>query len=271
MRSTDRPSPVAAGMDEPGGTGAPRVVRAGNRSAMTLDGTRTFIVGRTRPLVIDPGPEDPAHLDAVIASLAGETPRAILLTHSHRDHAGNASALADRTGARVWGARAETGGGGATEPLEEGAVFEAGEGRVVALATPGHSADHYAFVWTGGGAPRGGAVFVGDLMLGLGTTTFVGSPGGSVRDYLRSLDRLEALDPELLYPAHGPPLSDPATAIRRYREHRLARIAQVEARLRESPQLNPGELVEAIYGRLGAGLQKHAEDSVRAILEYLAA
>lgn len=250
-----------------------RVVRAENASPMTLDGTRTYLVGRARPVVIDPGPDDAAHLRALEEALAGAAPVAILLTHAHADHAAGAGALARRTGAEVWMAP------GSLQPLPaglvgrwigEGSEVETDAGTVRAIATPGHVPEHLVFHWTGPEAPPGGALFVGDLLMGSGDTTLVSPPEGDLAAYLRSLDRLESLEPGILFPAHGPPLEDPGEAVRRYRAHRRERIEQVRTALRGVPDASPSELVERVYGPdLDPALRAAAAGSLKSILKYL--
>lgn len=256
------------------GRGALRVVRADNPSPMTLDGTRTWVVGRQRPVVIDPGPADEGHLRAIEAALGGARPLAILLTHAHPDHAAAAPALAERTGAPVWMAR------GALHPappglvvgrwIGDGAEVETDAGTLRAVSTPGHAPEHLAYWWTGRGAPERGAGFVGDLLMGEGDTTLVAPPEGNLAEYLRSLDRIGALDAEVLYPAHGEPLHDPRGAVARYREHRAARIEQVRRVLARLPGASVAALVDEVYGAgLHPGLREAAEGSMRAVLHYL--
>ena len=241
---------------------APRVVRANNPSPMTLDGTRTFIVGQRRPVVIDPGPDDPAHLEAIERALGGVPPLAILLTPDHPDHAGGARALSARTGAPVRG--------GKGHPLEDGEEVACDGGAIRAIATPGHAPEHIAFSWTGGRAPGGGALFVGDLLMGQGDTTLVAWPEGDLADYLASLERVRGLAPGILYPAHGPPLLDPAAAVGRYRAHRVARLQQVAEARRALPGASAEELVARVYGPgLHPSLRRAAEGSVRAMIEFL--
>lgn len=248
---------------------------APNPSAMTLDGTRTFILGAESPLVIDPGPDVAAHLDAIAGALAGAVPTAILLTHSHPDHADAAPALAARTGAPVMLAK-----GALREPfaasrvahwLEEGDEIESDAGTVRVFATPGHAPEHVSFFWTGPHAPPGGAVFVGDVFMGGADTTLVSPPEGDLRDYLHTLDRVGALDPGVLYPAHGPPIDDPAQAVSRYRRHRMERVEQVVRALREAGPSRAAGIVDAVYGAaLDPRLRRAAEGSLGALLDYLA-
>ena len=251
-----------------------RTVRARNPSPMTLDGTRTYVVGRERPAVIDPGPDDPAHLDAVVAALQGATPVAILLTHSHADHAAGAPALAERTGAPVMMAQ------GALAPpfppervgrwLADGDTVDTDSGTLRALATPGHAPEHLCFVWTGGEAPQGGAVFVGDHLMGHGDTTLVAPPEGELGAYLDSLNRIDGLEAEILYPTHGEEIRDPSLTIERYRRHREERIEQVVRALRRAGPSTPPQIVGEIYGEeLDPALRQAAEASLGALLAFL--
>ncbi len=241
---------------------------------MTLDGTRSFIVGRSRPVVIDPGPEDPAHLNAIERALEGRKPEAIVVTHSHADHAGGAAVLAAATGAPVLAAAGAVGAGYPSELgvrwVAEGVEVETDSGLLRVLATPGHAPEHIALRWTGGGAPEGGAVFVGDLLMGSGDTTLVAPPEGDLRAYLLSLERIAALKPAILYPAHGPPLTSPAAALRRYVAHRMERVAQVRSARSANPGAPAEDLVRRIYGpALHPALAAAAEGSIRAVLAYL--
>lgn len=235
-------------------TDALRTLVAPNPGPMTLDGTRTFIVGRERPAVIDPGPLHPAHRDAILAALGGRTPVAILLTHAHADHSELAGPLARDTGAPVVDVR-------------EGHAVRTDAGDLHVLATPGHAPDHVAFHW-----PARGAVFVGDTLMGQGDTTLVAPPEGDLAAYLRSLERIAALSPSVLYPAHGPPLTDAAGTIARYRRHREERIAQVVRALRLAGPSLPREILDEVYGpTLLPALRGAAEGSLHAILGYLGA
>ena len=223
-----------------------RTLLASNPSPMTLDGTRTFLVGHGRPAVIDPGPDDPRHLRAILDALAGTRPGAILLTHCHPDHAALATRLSEATGTPVTQGDAET-----------------DTGAIRAIATPGHPPDHVCFLWED-------TLFVGDLFMGEGDTTLVASPEGDLRAYLGSLERVRELAPQVLYPAHGPPIADPLEAVRRYRRHREERIQQVRDAMRRTRSSEPAVLVRSVYGpQLHPGLRSAAEGSVRAILDYL--
>jgi glyoxylase-like metal-dependent hydrolase (beta-lactamase superfamily II) len=251
-------------------TDALRTLLAPNPGPMTLDGTRTFVVGCERPAVIDPGPSAGRHLEAILAALEGRAPIAILLTHAHGDHSELAGQLAFETGAPVMMASG-TGRPGdnpaVSRWLEDGDAIHTDRGTLQAVATPGHAPDHVSFHWH-----DRGAVFVGDLFMGQGDTTLVAPPEGDLSAYLRSLERIASLSPVVLYPAHGPPLTDPAGAVARYRRHREARIEQVVRALRRAGPSRPRELLDAVYGaELDPSLRLAAEGSLHAILGYLSA
>lgn len=248
---------------------------AANPSPMTLEGTRTYLVGRERPVVIDPGPARESHHAALLEALGGARPVAILLTHAHPDHAPGAVRLAHETGAPVLmapGALAPSiAPGEVARWIGEGERLETDAGVLRAIATPGHTPEHLAFHWTEGGAPAGGALFVGDLLMGMGDTALVASPEGDLAEYLRSLERVGDVGASVLYPAHGAPLTDPAQALARYRAHREERIAQVRAALGPRPR-SAAELVDEVYGpALHPALREAAEGSLAAVLAYLTA
>ena len=190
---------------------------APNPGPMTLEGTNTYLVGRDPVTVIDPGPADEGHI-AAIRSEAEERGGigAVLLTHSHGDHADGVELL-----------------GTEPTPARDG---EAVAG-LTAIATPGHAPDHLCFLLEPGQAgadpgAKAAACFAGDLILGEGST-FVppGEQGGSLADYLDSLRRLQTLDLELIYPGHGPEITNPAAKLAEYLDHRLDRERRLIAAL----------------------------------------
>jgi glyoxylase-like metal-dependent hydrolase (beta-lactamase superfamily II) len=186
----------------------------------------------------------------------------IVITHGHRDHAPAAFSLAEELGVEVWGPE---GLDGVERPLRHGDVLETDEGDLVAIDTPGHARHHLALHW-----PARRALFAGDLLLGRGATTWVGEYSGSVADYLGSLERLRALELDVVYPAHGPPLADPADAIDRYESHRRERIRQVAEALRERPEVEEDELVGIVYGGgVPDAMREAALLSVRALMEHV--
>jgi glyoxylase-like metal-dependent hydrolase (beta-lactamase superfamily II) len=173
-------------------------VRADNPSPLTLDGTNSYVVDGW---VVDPGPDDPAHLDALVKA-AGGAVAGIVLTHDHSDHSEGAEPLAERTGAAVVRPR----GGEHPGPFE-------------AIGTPGHAPDHVALL-------AGRALFTGDTVLGTGSV-FIMPGEGSLSAYLDSLRRLRELDVDALLPGHGPAVWDPRAKLDEYIEHRLDRERRV--------------------------------------------
>jgi glyoxylase-like metal-dependent hydrolase (beta-lactamase superfamily II) len=233
-----------------------RSVLAPNASPLTLDGTRTYIVGRERAVVIDPGSPDPTHLDAVSEALGDGVLVAVAVTHDHPDHVGGADELADRHGADVRMAARQT--------LAEGDRLATDAGDLVALATPGHTRDHHALHW-----PDEAAVFCGDLMMGGQATALVAPPEGRLGPYLASLRRIGALAPAVIYPAHGPPFQDPADALDRYARHRSDRLEQVVRALGAGAR-DSEALVDAVYGdAIDRSLRPAAMAALKAYLEHL--
>jgi len=227
---------------------------APNPGPYTGPGTNTWILGAGPVVVvIDPGPNDDKHLAAIDKKLAGATVGVVLVTHSHPDHLPLAERLAGAHRATVR----------RYPELGDGDVVRAGTLNVTALHTPGHSADHLAF-WLA----EDRVVFTGDLVLGKGSS-MVTYPEGNVAAYLRSLDRLIALDPRMLFPGHWDPVTDAVAKLEEYRTHRLEREAQVLAEVRRSPG-TARELTRRVYGRdLGKELLVAAEMTMRAHLEKL--
>ncbi len=258
----------------------PRVVKAGNSGPFTLDGTRTYLVGEEEVAVIDPGPDEEEHVRALSHSLQGARVVKVLLTHAHRDHGGAARALSERlavsvlgppsAGARFFPEEGERGGSPQEgtpgfRALREGDVVSTDQGSLVVMETPGHTADHLSFRW-----PAAGAVFVGDLLLGRGATTWLGEYAGCVGDYLASLRRVRAVGPGILYPSHGPPITSPENTLDRFDSHRRKRLAQVEEAQRVHPLATPDELVSLVYGAgLEGGVLLAARASVEVMLHHL--
>jgi glyoxylase-like metal-dependent hydrolase (beta-lactamase superfamily II) len=239
----------------------PRIVKAGNRGPFTLDGTRTFLLGRKTAVVIDPGPNVDQHVRALSHALADSHDIHILLTHGHGDHAAAAGPL----GARLAGASISGAPSAGFSPLEEGKRIPSDQGELVTVLTPGHTKDHVAFYW-----PRARALFAGDLILGRGSTTWLGEYPGCIADYLESLDRVQSLDLEVVYPTHGPPVRDPHRVLESFRDHRLDRLKQVARIRRENPDASVEELVLGVYGsKLSPRLVKAASSSIGVMLHHL--
>jgi glyoxylase-like metal-dependent hydrolase (beta-lactamase superfamily II) len=201
---------------------------------MTLEGTNTYLYGADPCVVIDPGPDDAAHLDAVMAAAAERGGIGmVLLTHSHGDHADGAEALADAVAEK----QALEAGGAAWKP-EVVLPRDGGEhGGLRAVATPGHAPDHVCFL------AADGVCFSGDLVLGSGST-FVPPDGGSLAAYMDSLRRMQAEPLELICPGHGPWIEDPAAKLAEYVEHREMRERRLLAALERGERSREALLAE---------------------------
>ncbi len=236
-------------------------VLADNPSPMTLDGTNTYLVGAPgsgEVVIVDPGPDDAAHLAAVVDALSARdaSVSAILVTHHHADHAEAARPWATRFGVEAWAATSDV-AHPSTAILSDGAVVRRGGLELEAVATPGHTRDHLAV------RLPSGVLLSGDHVLGRGTSV-VAHPDGDLGAYLASLRRVLDLGPDALYPGHGPALTeDPTAVLRYYAEHRRFREGQLLDALAEGPA-RPGDLVARIYADVDRRLWPAAEASTRA-------
>jgi glyoxylase-like metal-dependent hydrolase (beta-lactamase superfamily II) len=228
-------------------------VRAPNPGPYTLSGTNSWIVGRDPAYLIDPGPADSGHVDAVCAELeARGGAGAILVTHDHADHSAAAGLVQARTGAPLAAMRA-----GADIELADGATV----GPLRALATPGHATDHAVFI-------RGGVCFSGDLVLGEGSV-FVAPDPGALAAYLASLRRLRGLELDLIAPGHGALVSDPAAKLDEYLERRLERERQLLAALADGLR-DRQALLDRVWPEVPAALRPAAAATLEAHLGKLA-
>jgi glyoxylase-like metal-dependent hydrolase (beta-lactamase superfamily II) len=242
----------------------PRFLTAGNAGPLTLDGTRTYLVGERSLAVIDAGPALEPHMNAVREVVAGADQVALVVTHGHSDHAAAARILAVELGLDLWGPR---GLEGVTRPLDDGSAVRTDAGDLIAVDTPGHARHHVGLHW-----PAARAFFAGDLVLGKGDTVWVGEYPGCVADYLESLERVRGLGVDVVFPAHGPLIDDPGGTLDRYAAHRRARIQEMKALLAASPDASIPELVEAIHGAsLPEGLRRAVERSVEALKVHVEA
>lgn len=248
-----------------------------NPGPFTYTGTGTYLVGRPEPdaalAVIDPGPRDDAHLEALLAAVRGRTVSQVLITHTHRDHSPLARPFADRVGAPVLAMRPplhQTHASGALDEDEDAAfspdvVLTGGERidgdgwTLTAMATPGHASNHMAFV-----LEQENALFCGDHVMGW-STTVVAPPDGSMADYMRSLDAVIAADFATLWPTHGAPIRDAAPFLAAYRAHRLEREAQILARVRAGDR-TIARMVPGLYAAVDERLWPAASLSVLAHL-----
>ncbi|WP_351229653.1 MBL fold metallo-hydrolase [Streptomyces sp. NPDC002133] len=244
-------------------------VLAPNPSAMTLDGTNTWIVSEPDSelaVVIDPGPLDDLHLRNVVATAekAGKRIALTLLTHGHPDHAEGAGRFAELTGTKVRALDPALRLG--DEGLAAGDAIRVGGLELRVVPTPGHTADSLSFH-----LPADRAVLTGDTVLGRGTTV-VAHPDGRLGDYLDSLRRLRSLTVDdgvhTVLPGHGPVLEDAQGVVEYYLAHRATRLAQVETAV-ENGHGTPAEVVAHVYADVDRSLWPAAELSVRAQMEYL--
>lgn len=241
-------------------------VLAPNPSPWTLDGTNTWILGARDVVIVDPGPDEASHREAVLDSLTSRNQRCIgiVLTHGHLDHAAGARAMADalRVGVRALDPHHRWG----TEGLADGDVIPLDVTELRVVGTPGHSGDSVSLI-----DASEGTLVTGDTILGRGTT-LVAWPDGTLADYLDSLARLRDLaqDRELdrILPGHGPVLSDPVGVISAYLDHRHARLAEVRA-VYESGVTAPQDIVAVVYADVPREVWPAAELTVRAQLAYL--
>jgi glyoxylase-like metal-dependent hydrolase (beta-lactamase superfamily II) len=234
---------------------------------MTLDGTRSYLVGHRQAVLLDPGPADGAQMERVQRLVEARRVRAVCLTHAHPDHAGGAERVAEELGAPVAGSRATLDRLGLDgRILEDGDLLEVdrGERALRVLATPGHASDHLSYFLM-----PDRALFTGDLVLGEGSA-MVGHPDGNVGDYLASLERLVSLRPERLHPGHGPTVEDAVGRLEAYRRHRLEREDQIREAVGEGAR-SVREIRSRVYGDVPGELEWAAEASVRAHLAHLEA
>lgn len=240
-------------------------VLAPNPSPMTLDGTNTYVVGGPGgAAIVDPGPGDADHLQAVVGVVEGRDLDvvAVVVTHHHIDHAEAAADWAGRLGAALFATTPEVAGAAGTV-LADGDVVRAGPTSLHAVRTPGHCGDHVAY------RLDSGALLSGDHVLGRGTSV-VAHPDGDLVAYLDSLRTVLDLGPHALYPGHGPELTDdPSAVVRFYLDHRAFRQQQILAVLDQDGPSTPGEIVAQVYAAVDRALWPAAEASTMAALQAM--
>ncbi len=247
-------------------------VLAANPSPFTYTGTQTYLVGTTDLAVIDPGPDLPEHLDALIAAIAGRPVRAILCTHTHRDHSPASRPLAAATGAPIIGCaplaldddgpRSDAAFDRDYAPdhvLSDGQRVSGDGWTLEAVATPGHTSNHLCFALI-----ESGALFTGDHIMGW-STSVVAPPDGDMGAYMASLDKLLARDDRVYYPAHGPEVTTPQRLARGMMGHRKQREGQI-LRLLDQRVVAIPDMVSRMYVGLDPRLTGAAGRSVLAHL-----
>jgi len=245
---------------------------------MTLTGTNTYVVGREPAYVIDPGPADAAHIDAIRAEAGSRAGiGGVLLTHGHSDHTEGVQALGEPV---LWGEVGKSNEAAALiaaltgdNATLEGLAPQSGEEHspetsqvavFTVVPSPGHAADHVCFVW-------GRVCFCGDLILGQGSTIVPpAAGGGSLRDYMRSLHRVAELDVDLLAPGHGPLIADPPAKVAEYVEHRESRERRLVAAL-DVGERSRQALLATVWDDVPEALRPAAALAMQSHLEKLAA
>lgn len=259
-----------------------RRVLCGNPSPFTFTGTVSYIVGRGKVAIIDPGPDNAAHAQALLDAVKGETVTHIVVTHTHIDHSPNTPRIKAATGAPVYAEgvhrasrpryesekhNPESGADRDFKPditVRDGDVIEGDGWRLEAVATPGHTANHMAFAW-----PERELMFIGDHVMGW-STSIVAPPDGSMVDYMASLERLTQRKEHLYFSGHGPEIPNAQKFVRFLIRHRKAREASILHRLSKSEADIP-TIVRASYIGIDPRLMNAAGYSVLAHLEDLVA
>ena len=258
-----------------------RRVMANNPGPFTFKGTLSYIVGRGKVAIVDPGPDDAAHIGALLDAVRGETVTHIFVTHTHRDHSPAVPAIKAATGATVYAegphraARPlhigehnplDSSGDRDFRPdvqLKDGEVVEGDGWAIEAVTTPGHTANHMSFA-----LKDRGILFAGDHVMGW-ATSIVAPPDGAMSDYMASLDKLARRGEDLYFSGHGPAIPDAKRFVNYYILHRKAREASILHRLGKGAADIPS-IVRAIYigidprltGAAGLSVLAHMEDLV---------
>ena len=254
---------------------SPRIGRvlAPNPSHFTYTGTQTYLVGTADLAVIDPGPQDEDHLAALVAAIGDRPVRAILCTHTHRDHSPAARPLSLRTGAPVIGCaplmleddgpRADAAFDPSYDPdriLSDGEQLMGEDWTLEAVTTPGHTSNHLCFALL-----QENALFTGDHVMGW-STSVISPPDGDMADYMRSMQRLLDRDDAVYYPAHGAPVPNPRRLVRGMMGHRKQREGQIIRFLERNGVSEIPAMVAEMYKGVDPRLHPAAGRSVLAHL-----
>ena len=257
---------------EPVAPGIRRII-ARNPGPFTFRGTGTYVIGEGEVAVIDPGPDLPEHVEALLMDLAGEQITHILVTHTHRDHSPAAAAVKAETGAPTYGFGPHAGGRRGETAVEEGGDWDfvpdivvkdgdviAGKGwRFEAVHTPGHTSNHLCFA-----LPDERILFSGDHVMGW-STSVIAPPDGDMAAYMASLDKLLARSDATYWPTHGPAITEPHDHVRAFVAHRREREAGIVACL-EAGVGQIDAMVDRLYVGLAPNLRRAAGRSVLAHL-----
>ncbi|HEY0218284.1 MAG TPA: MBL fold metallo-hydrolase [Afipia sp.] len=277
----NRDFPLKPGVIDEPITGVRRLL-CNNPGPFTFTGTNSYIVGKGNVAIIDPGPDDDTHLNALLDAVRGETVTHIFVTHTHLDHSPGVPRIKAATGATVYAEgphrasrpkyasemrSSESGADRAFRPdvvMKDGEVVSGDGWRLEAVTTPGHTANHVAFAW-----PERGITFVGDHVMGW-STSIVAPPDGSMVDYMASLEKLTRRNEQLYFSGHGPEIPDAVRFVQFMIRHRRAREASILHRLAKGEADIPA-IVRASYIGIDPRLMGAAGYSVLAHLEDLVA
>lgn len=255
-----------------------RRVTADNPSIFTFKGTNTYIIGRGRVAIVDPGPVSPDHARAILDAVSGETVTHILVTHTHNDHSPGVPAIKAGTGAPTYGFGPHGAGvkgdwpfaspeGGDTSfvpdvVVGDGQIVEGDGWSVEALHTPGHISNHLCF-----SVREENVLLSGDHVMGW-STSVVSPPDGDMSDYMASLNKLLGRSETTYWPGHGGAVTDPQPFVRAFIAHRHEREEQIAACLADGPRTIP-EMVRVMYANVPEALHRAAARSVLAHLVHM--
>ncbi|HRF88632.1 MAG TPA: MBL fold metallo-hydrolase [Pseudomonadales bacterium] len=242
-----------------------RRLTANNPSVMTGAGTNCYLIGTDELAILDPGPADPVHIEAILAAVGAAKVRWIVVTHTHPDHSPAAKLLAEKTGAQLVGAvlpqdEHQDVSFSVECNLQHGDLIQGAAFTLEAIATPGHVANHFCYL-----LQEEGALFTGDHIME-GSTVVIVPPGGDMADYMHSLALLKQYPVRSLLPGHGDVMREPWTVIDGLITHRLQREQKVIAVLRTLGKGTIGEITPAVYDNVDASLHWLAEISLWAHL-----
>jgi hydroxyacylglutathione hydrolase len=258
-----------------------RRIMANNPGPFTFKGTISYVIGKGNVAIVDPGPDDPTHIGALLEAVRGETVSAIFVTHTHRDHSPAVPAVKAATGATVYAEGPHRAARalhiGEHNPLDasadrdfrpdvalkDGEIVTGNGWTIEAVATPGHTANHMAYAWK-----EKNLLFAGDHVMAW-STSIVAPPDGAMSDYMASLQKLARRAESIYLPGHGPAIKDAPRFVNYYILHRKAREASILHRLAKGETDIP-TLVRAIYigidprltGAAGLSVLAHLEDLV---------